>query len=184
MRAFVALEVPDQSVLDSLVAFQRQLAGSGADLKVVERENLHFTIKFLGEITEAQAKEADSRLRALSLSGGEVEIAGVGAFPSPGRPRVVWVGVAPRDEPLVGGIARAVIGAVTGLGEADDRTFTAHVTLARVRSAGNLKELSALIGSSATRSFGSVRVRALKLKSSTLTPRGPVYSDMGVYPLA
>jgi 2'-5' RNA ligase len=59
MRAFIALEIPDLRVLDSIVAFQRELSATGADLKTVERENLHFTVKFLGEITPDQAREVD-----------------------------------------------------------------------------------------------------------------------------
>ena len=183
MRAFVALEIPDNRVLDSLVSFQRDLAGTGADVKLVERENLHFTLKFLGEISELQAAEADRRLKSLSLSGGEVAVAGVGAFPNHRRPRVVWAGVRPKDEGTVAPIASSVVGALEGIGESDPRPFAAHVTLARVRSERNAGGLVALLESSSGKSFGGFRLASVRLKSSRLTPQGPVYSDLGVYQL-
>lgn len=181
MRAFVALEVPENQVLDSLKSMQRELARTGADLKAVERENLHFTIKFLGEINDAQAADADRRLKALTLRSTVAEIRGVGAFPSPSRPSVVWAGVARGHEEPVVAIASAVAGALEGIGKRDDRPFTAHLTLARVKSARNLPSLSAAIRSNAEKSFGSSNLSTLKLKSSQLTSRGPVYSDIGVY---
>lgn len=184
MRAFVALEVSDEKVLDALVALQSELAGSGADLKLVERPNLHFTMKFLGEISDAEAKDADSRLRSLRLKGGEVLVAGVGAFPSPHRPNVVWVGVADSDKPKVQIIAEAVIGALEGIGERDSRPFQAHLTLARVRSQRNAGALSSKLAAVSDRAIGRIRLSSFALKSSVLTPRGPTYSDIGVYDLA
>lgn len=166
-----------------MVTLQRELAATGADLKLVERQNLHFTLKFLGEISEAQAKDADGRLKALRLTGGEVSVAGVGAFPSPRRPNVVWVGVANEDAERVKAIAEAVIKALEGIGERDSRPFQAHLTLARVRSFRNGGELSSLIETNADRVFGKVRLSSFTLKSSLLTPKGPVYSDVGVYSL-
>lgn len=184
MRGFVALEIPDASVLDALVAFQQELAKTGSDLKVVERENLHFTVKFLGEISDSQAKEADARLKALSLSAADVEISGVGAFPSIGRPNVIWVGVPPAQEERVGQITGPVIRSLEGIGETDTRPFRAHATLARVKSGRNAVELTGLLKRSSDRSFGSVSLNQLKLKSSVLSSKGPTYSDIGVYSLS
>ncbi len=182
MRAFVALEVPEL-VLDSLVAFQNELPGTGADLKLVERQNLHFTVKFLGEISDDQAAEVRSRLRGLSLKGVDVEVRGAGAFPTPARPRVVWVGVAQNDERLVTPIAEGVLGSLQGIGERDDRPFQAHITLARVRSGRNLRQLAELLRANSETPFGVAKLSELKLKSSLLTPSGPVYNDIEVYRL-
>jgi 2'-5' RNA ligase len=179
----VALEFNEPSVLEGLVAMQKRLSETGADLKLVERQNLHFTVRFLGEISQGDASEADSRLKRLSLSAPVVELRGLGAFPNPGNPRVLWVGVAREHEALVAPIALAVRGALDGMGEKEDRSFTAHITLARSRSETR-GSLASLLKSEAGRSFGTAKLSTLKLKSSTLTPHGPVYSDVGVYPLA
>lgn len=183
MRAFVALEITGQ-VLDALIKFQKELADTGGDIKLVERENLHFTLKFLGEVSEAQAVEVRSRLGNLSLKGTSVEVRGAGAFPSLARPRVLWAGVARDQEALVAPIANEVIASLEGIGETDDRPFRAHVTLGRVRSARNSRQLADLLRRSSDRPFGVVALSELKLKSSVLTPRGPIYTDIGVYHLA
>lgn len=170
-------------MLGSLVSYQRELAATGADLKLVERGNLHFTLKFLGEISESQAKDADGRLRALRLTGGAASVYGVGAFPSVHRPNVVWVGVAPDDEARVKAIGEAVIKALEGVGERETRPYQAHLTLARVRSGRNKEELTSAIRAGSGRQFGAFRLATFKLKSSQLRPGGPVYADLGVYPL-
>jgi RNA 2',3'-cyclic 3'-phosphodiesterase len=182
LRAFVALEVPGQ-VLDALVDFQRSLSNTGADLKLVERENLHFTIKFLGYITDTQIEEAKSRLGKISIPGAEIEVRGTGAFPKAANPRVVWAGAAPKDEDTVSSIAREVARSLEGIGERDDRPFRAHITLARVRSPKNSRLLEELILNEADRPFGVAKLADLKLKSSVLTSSGPIYEDIGVYPL-
>jgi 2'-5' RNA ligase len=184
LRAFVALEFNEPSVLEGLVAMQRRLVETGGDLKLVERQNLHFTVRFLGEISESEASEAASRLKRLALSAPVVELKGLGAFPNQNRPRVLWVGVSHEQEGLVEPIALAVRTALDGIGEREDRPFAAHVTLARLRSEKRSGALTALLRSEAERSFGTARLSGLKLKSSTLTRQGPVYTDLGVYPLA
>ncbi len=183
MRAFVALDIANPDVLDSLISFQRELSMTGADLKLVERENLHYTLRFLGEISEAQALSADQRLRSLRLTGGTAAVVGVGAFPSPSRPSVIWVGVADEDRQKVGSIAEEVIAALAGMGERDDRPFQAHLTVARVRSPRNKEGLASALKTNAFRDFGVFRLDSIRLKSSQLTPRGPIYKDVGVYPL-
>ncbi|MBI3859432.1 MAG: RNA 2',3'-cyclic phosphodiesterase [Thaumarchaeota archaeon] len=183
MRAFVALEIPDRKVMESIVRFQDEVRATGADVKLVERQNLHFTIRFLGEVTPEQASEADRRLKELGMKGEEVEVKGTGAFPGSGRPSVLWVGVADPDEEKVLRIAARVNELLDGLGESDDRPFRAHLTLGRVRSQRGSGSLTELLAQNAGRSFGRVRLSELKLKSSQLTPSGPVYTDVGAYPL-
>lgn len=181
MRAFVAVDLADEEVLGRIQAFQRDLEASGADLKLVEKDNLHFTVKFLGEISQQQASEADGILRGLTLLGGDLEMKGAGAFPNPSRPSVVWVGVADEDAPTLKTLAETVIGALKSIGENDDRAFQAHLTIARVRSGRNREALVNAIGANSSRVFGKIKLEGIKLKSSVLTPRGPVYSDVGVY---
>lgn len=166
-----------------LTGFQQELTATGADLKLVERENLHFTVRFLGEITDAVAADAGSRLSKLSLKAVQVDVRGGGAFPSPNRPRVVWAGVSKGHQPTVAPLAKAVIDSLEGIGEREDRPFQAHITLARVRSSRNAHRLEALLRENSDRPFGTAYLTSLKLKSSVLTPQGPVYSDIGVYPL-
>src|SRR5712692_1367914 len=182
LRAFVALEISNPA-LDSLVGFEEELRATGADIKLVERQNLHFTVKFLSEISESQAVEVGSRLGNLRLKGVEVEVRGAGAFPNPSRARVVWAGVSRDHEALVAPVAQQVIDSLEGLGERDERPFRTHVTLGRVRSVRNFRQLEQFLRDNSDRPFGVVRLSHLKLKASVLSPGGPIYSDLGDYPL-
>ncbi len=183
MRTFVALEIPQESVLREMVSVQDELRKTEADLKIVGRENLHFTVKFLGEISAEKAREVDERLKALELERVTVTIRGMGAFPSLGHPNVVWAGVSPEDAGKVIPIAQRVIATLRDVGEQDNRPFQPHITLARVRSARNKQTLVSFIERNADHGFGVTELTHLKLKSSELTPRGPIYTDIGVYPL-
>ena len=182
LRAFVALEISNPA-LDSLVEFMEELRVTGADIKLVERQNLHFTVKFLGEISDSQAAEVGTRLGNLRLKGVDVEVRGAGAFPNPSRARVVWAGVSRDYEALVAPIAQQVIDSLKGIGERDERPFRAHVTLGRVRTGRNFNQLEQFLRDNSDRPFGVVRLSHLKLKSSVLSPGGPIYSDLGDYSL-
>ncbi len=183
MRAFLALEVPEESVIRNLMNAQEQLRETRADLAIVESQNLHFTVKFLGEISESQVPEIDARLSKLALRSADVNIRGVGAFPDPGRPRVIWAGIPQEQYRTVNPLAEAVIHSLRGIGEEDDRDYHPHITLARVRSGSNREALASFLLANATREFGTTHLGSLKLKSSTLTPRGPIYNDVREYRL-
>jgi len=170
-------------VRDNLMKVEEQLSRARADIKLVERENLHFTVKFLGEISESTVEEVDRRLRALSLRRMEVGVRGLGAFPDLRRPRVVWAGVAPQDVPSISSSGQQVIDALEGIGESDDRGFHPHITLGRVRSPRNLEALTSVIRECSVKEFGRSSISALKLKSSGLTPSGPIYRDVKEYSL-
>lgn len=166
-----------------MISVQDELVGTNADLKPVPHENLHFTVKFLGEISEADIAEVKRRLSTLDLSAEEVSLRGVGAFPNPRRPSVIWIGVAREDVQKITPLAERVIAVLDGLGEREERGFHAHITIARVRSGRSKEALFAFLEKHADHDFGHVKFETLKLKSSELTPRGPIYTDVGVFGL-
>ena len=108
MRAFIGIALPSV-VRETLSALQHELARSGADVKWVEPEHLHVTLKFLGEITEAQRQAVEGILRDIGareppfLLGME----GLGAFPTIEAPRVMWVGLSEGREAVIR-IAQAI----------------------------------------------------------------------------
>jgi RNA 2',3'-cyclic 3'-phosphodiesterase len=170
-------------VRDNLVRVEEELGETRADIRLVERENLHFTVKFLGEVSGEVVETVDQRLRPLELPRMEVGVRGLGAFPDARRPRVVWAGVAAEDLPGISGCGQRVIDALEGLGQADERKFHPHITLARVRSPRNHETLAAFLRDSKEREFGRTPITALKLKSSALSPHGPTYRDVKEYDL-
>jgi RNA 2',3'-cyclic 3'-phosphodiesterase len=167
----------------NLVRVEEELKRTRADLRLVDDENLHFTVKFLGEIPDTMVEEVDRRVRTLSLSRMEVVVRGLGAFPDDRRPRVVWAGVSLEDFESVSRSAQQVIDALQGVGESEDREYHPHITVARVRSPRNSEALAAVIRDYSARDFGRTAITSLKLKSSSLTPNGPTYRDVKEYVL-
>lgn len=180
-RAFLAFDVSEE-VVRSLAEAGEELRKTGADVGVVTKENLHFTVKFLGEIPETVVSEVDSRVGKLDLHAFEAEVKGIGVFPDPSRPRIVWAGVAAGAEEMIRSV-RSVTGALAGLGKEEERDFQPHLTIGRVRSPRNSDELASFVARNSEREFGKTRIVRLKLKSSLLTPRGPVYTDVREYSL-
>lgn len=184
MRAFLALTLPDD-IRRSLHALQRELAHSGADIKWVEPQNLHVTLKFLGDITEEQ-RRAVERLLGEAARGETAFTLGLdraGAFPSLSSPRVVWVGLGEGKERAVQ-IAERIEESCGSLGlPKEDRPFAAHVTLGRVRSQRRLPMLARALRECAWRAPAPWPVTALTLYQSVLGSSGPAYSVLAEVPL-
>jgi RNA 2',3'-cyclic 3'-phosphodiesterase len=160
-----------------------ELKRTRADLKVVGRDNLHFTVKFLGEVPDDTVKEVDRRLGPLALSSFDAQLRGVGAFPDLRRPRVVWAGLSSESEAAMNEAAGAFIGALEGVGKPEDHEFHPHVTIARVKSPLNGGALVSFLQLNGARDLGETRITSLKLKSSILSPSGPAYTDVREYGL-
>ena len=178
VRCFVAVEVDDPGVLDALGSFQAGLVGSGGDLKPVERENIHLTLKFLGDVDEGLLDEVKRVVRSLSFETFRMALAETGAFPNLRRPKVIWAGVSGGVDELVV-IFRELEARLVGLGfKREGRRFSPHITIARVRSGRNRDGLMGEVLRHRDTNFGGFKVGSVKLKRSVLTPRGPVYSTL------
>jgi 2'-5' RNA ligase len=183
LRAFLALEIPDQAIIERLILLEEELARTQSDVKIVGKENLHFTVKFFGEIGEVEVQEIDRRLSDLKMQGQNVTVMGLGSFPDIRRPSVVWVGVAKEDEKKLISLAELLIDSVKEIGRQEDHEYHPHITIARLKSGRNKDALLSFIQKNSNLEFGRVRLNKLKLKSSVLTPRGPIYSDVHEYDL-
>ena len=184
MRAFIAVDVPDEA-RQSLAVLQRELAASGADVKWVAPEQLHLTLKFLGEITEEQRGAMEAALARIGQQEAafEMRLAGTGAFPSVTAPRVVWVDVVEGQEPLARIAARLnEEGARRGI-EAEGRPFAAHLTLGRVRSPKQRTALVERLRASLWQPPAPWRVESLTFYQSVLSAAGPTYTVLADVPL-
>jgi 2'-5' RNA ligase len=177
IRSFIAVDV-EKELLEDFRRLQGQIASSGADLRLVRLENLHLTLRFLGEIPRPKIEAVISGLEKLEFKPFTARFEGVGSFPSLNRPRVVWVGVSQGAEELkelAGKVERIV--AEAGIPR-DPKGFTPHLTLARVKSRRNLSSLSKVLQELSKAEVGVMKVSAVRLKRSLLTPKGPVYSNL------
>jgi 2'-5' RNA ligase len=175
-RAFLAVETDEGFRSGELLS---ELERSGADLKLVEPRNLHITLKFLGDTDEDKIALIGRAMEG-SVRGAapfEVRFRGLGAFPSARSIRVVWVGLQ-GAEPL-GRISRSLDEELSGLGfEREQRGFSPHMTLGRVRTPRSWGSLPAILDKYADEDFGVLRVEKISLKKSVLGPKGPTYSTV------
>jgi 2'-5' RNA ligase len=174
MRTFVAVEIGDNKILNSIREVQSKIRISA---RAVDAQNMHFTLLFLGEITEEMAGRVSDQLKTITFSPFDISFEGVGAFPKPKFPRVVWVGVKGGADELVN-LAKVVEEKLGPLGFKADKPFKPHVTIFRVRDRGG--DITDQISKYADTKFGAVRVSEIKFKKSVLTPQGPIYSDLEV----
>lgn len=175
MRAFISVDIEDPIILRKIMDVQERLDRTGADLKLVESSNLHFTLSFLGEIDTSQKDAICMRLQSLVAPPIQVRLRGVGAFPGPGKPRVIWLGVESGAENLrkYAEIARKIT-RDSGVG-IEQEEFTPHLTIARVRSLFNKEKLTLELMNLSNLDIGDTLTSRIRLKRSTLTPKGPQY---------
>ncbi|MHA2105068.1 MAG: RNA 2',3'-cyclic phosphodiesterase [Candidatus Hodarchaeales archaeon] len=169
MRLFIGIEIPDQ-LKSKIVKIQKRFRDF--DIKFVEKDNLHFCLKFLGEVPD---QEVDNIKQIMSETSKKFEkfsikIKGMGVFPSKTYIRVIWLGVEN------GKMLEAIASELNNSLKTKDR-FTAHLTLGRVRSGRNREELVKLI-ESLDSEIGEMEVDKICLIQSVLSGRGPIYKEI------
>ncbi|MGQ9468779.1 MAG: RNA 2',3'-cyclic phosphodiesterase [Nitrososphaerales archaeon] len=182
MRAFLALDVKDKKTIKLIEDVQKKLIETGADLKPVEPNNLHLTLKFFGEINDALAMKIKNSLENVKFKPLHVIYKGMGVFPSPKRISVIWVGVDKNCVDDLFNITNKVEERLRGITPIDERGFQPHLTISRVKSGRNKDKLLAFIKEHENQDFGEEIITSMKLKKSDLTPRGPIYSDVYIFP--
>ena len=175
MRTFVAVEINNDEVLESIKKIQSDL-----DLraKPVALENIHFTLLFLGEISEQISFKVQEALSSIKFVEFDVEFQGIGAFPKVSQPRVIWVGTDEKGWEQLCNLASQVESALSPLGFQRDKPFRSHVTIFRIKN--KVRNISDKLTKFSSEKFGIQRVSEIKFKQSVLTPEGPNYSDLQV----
>jgi len=180
MRAFVALDFPEE--------YQAGFAGVQMELQArlrskiswVAPENIHLTLRFLGEIEDRQV-EAVARCMRQAVGGVAPQVLrpqGLGAFPSVRRPKVLWLGVEGTLEG-VREVFQRLEDALLKMGFAPEkRKFMPHITLGRVRRAEAGDDFARVLQEVKVPEFAPVRVEEIKLYQSRLTPQGAVYTEL------
>ncbi len=175
MRTFVAVEINNDEVLESIKKIQSDL-----DLraKPVALENIHFTLLVLGEISEQISFKVQEALGSIKFAEFDVEFQGIGAFPKVSQPRVIWVGTDEKGGEQLCNLASQVESVLSPLGFQSDKPFRSHVTIFRIKN--KVRNISDKLANFNSEKFGIQRVSEIKFKQSVLTPEGPNYSDLQV----
>ena len=166
MRLFVAIEVePNEKIRKTL------LETKNLGLRSVAEENLHINLKFLGEIEEGKIDEIKKALDSAQGFGNfEIELKGIGAFPNSNFIRVVWIGV---TSDKLRALAKLIDGELSKVGFNKEKSYTPHVTLARVTK--RVEGVKTLL---CEEYFGKQVVKEVHLIKSELSPKGPKYEKI------
>ena len=185
LRLFVAVNFPD-NIKKNLGSIIRELRRLPSDAKWVEEENLHLTVRFLGNVAEDRVPAIVNAL-SRSVAGivpFRLEPDGVGVFPSVKRPRVLWAGLS-GETAVLARLHRQVSGELGRLGfKPENRKFLPHFTLARVRSplrfSDVMEKAEKLVQQHGK--FGPAKIASIELMLSELSPKGPKYSVLARIP--
>lgn len=188
IRCFIAIEIEDNTTLMNILKLKKEITSLDLDMKLVEDENIHLTIRFLGEISQESLKSIKHILLDVGniFNKFEIEVKGIGAFPSISKPRVLWIGISKSSEYLYN-ISRFIENEImkkrlTDVHK-DEHSFHPHITLARIKSYKNIHMLHELYNYYNNYVFGVSPVTKIKLKQSILRPQGPIYNDIFIVDL-
>lgn len=174
MRCFVAVDL-DPQLRQGVEKLQAELRN--LDTKLIEPWNLHFTLKFLGEVDEVAVNSVNALLKDTArLNPITVKLEGVGVFPNEKFVRVIWIGASQLDD-----LQKEINETLSPLFQKENPS--PHLTIARVRSQKHLPKIIDFIKVHKNEEIGTMHINELKLKKSTLTPEGPVYEDISVFKL-
>ena len=184
MRAFLGIPLPEEARA-ALEQLERTLARAEADVKWVQSSHLHVTLKFLGEISDAQRQAIEALVARVTAKEPPFALRfdAVGAFPSLEAPRVIWVGLGEGNE-AVSRIAEAIEreGAAIPLRK-EEHPFSPHITLGRVRSPRGRQTLVTALRDARWDPPPPWRVSSVTLYESLLRPDGPHYAVLAELPL-
>jgi 2'-5' RNA ligase len=170
MRLFIAVHVPEE-LRKKMAAIAKELDREG--IRPVKEDNLHITLRFIGEVPDEKASEIEQALRQVKFGNFECTLRGSGVFPNESYVRVVWAGIESggKLEELSGKVNQALAGFP------GDEKFSAHLTLARVKKKTEVRDFLERHGGD----FGSFTVDSFELIQSVLGPDGPKYTTVAVF---
>jgi len=179
IRSFLAIELP-KTLLKKIEEIQGDLKLSRADVKWVNPENIHLTLKFFGNIDESRidpiVKSIEGPIR--TTSPFFVKARGIGAFPHLKNPRVIWMGLVGGEECLAD-FQKQLNERLEGIGfEPEERSYHPHLTLGRVKSPKGRDELIGRMEKFREEEFGDFQVERVILFRSDLRPSGPIYTPL------
>lgn len=177
MRLFVALPLPSLAI-EHLSAVQKALnQRAPCDVRWTAKEQLHLTLKFLGEVEDGRLPEMEEALDTVATSCAEItdSLQSLGCFPEHGRVRIAWAALAD-ESGRIKSCAQQCIELFEILGfEREEREFHPHITIGRIKEDSSNGKLRALV---TTQQFEPLKILfdSLELVSSVLTKSGPAYS--------
>jgi 2'-5' RNA ligase len=183
VRCFIAIDI-SPIIRDSIGHIMEIFRKTGADVKWVRPENIHVTLKFLGTTDESQVTTIVEALtkKILRYSTFYIKISNVGCFPDMKRPRVIWVGIEKSE--MLRSLHMDIEQEMVQFGYPEEkRTFSAHITIGRVRSQRRMRDVINQLEELRSQSFGDMEINRVNLMKSELKPAGAQYYTLAEIPL-
>jgi 2'-5' RNA ligase len=184
-RTFIGIDI-SEAIRTRAGLLQTELSKSGAAVKWVEPESMHVTLLFLGEVDDRELHAVCKVVKAVATSEPPftMRVSGVGAFPTPRRPKVIWAGITDGAEPLQR-LNAALEERMLDLGcyRKEERGYTPHLTLGRVKGEADGQALASELPKRLAWDGGRVTVDEILVYSSEMDRDGPVYTVLGRGPL-
>jgi len=183
MRSFIAIDIPAaiKSSIDDVI---RTVSGDARGIRWVSTENIHLTLKFLGDVSDDLVPDIENRLKLIGkrYQPFSIGIRGAGAFPNFKNPNVLWLGVEVSDQ--LGALFRDIDATLSEIGfEKDSRRFSPHLTIARVKDRHNIGPVLKELSTYKDTFFGTIEIREILLMKSVLKPSGAEYSKAAIIKL-
>ncbi|MCK5287205.1 MAG: RNA 2',3'-cyclic phosphodiesterase [Thermodesulfovibrionia bacterium] len=178
MRCFIAIEI-SEVIKSELLEIEEELKKHGADVRWLKPDNIHLTLKFLGNIKEEIAGKISGIIEAICshYDSFDLTVKGLGIFPNRKSPRVLWVGIEGNN--ILSTLQKEVDEGMSSIGLENEKSeFTAHLTLGRIRSSRGKEALLDAINQRKNDNFGSITVKSLSLIKSDLSPTGATYTKI------
>ncbi len=173
-RGFIAIDI---SASPLILDFIDNLKKIDAKLKIVEKDNIHLTIKFLGDTDEEDIDKIESIMKeaVYNIKPFTLSIKGTGVFPNRNYINVIWIGAERND--ILERIARRINNSLNKY-KKDKKPFSPHITIARVKWIKNKEQLLSILDDYRDTDFGEYVIENINLKKSSLTPKGPIYTTV------
>jgi len=175
-RGFIAIKINTTS---SILEFEKEIKKTGADVKLVEPQNIHITLKFLGDIEETFIDEIEQIIKDAikEIKPFTMKLNGTGVFPNNNYVKVIWIGI--KEAQIIETIVKTIDENLSKLGfKKEKRSFSPHLTIGRVKTAKNKQRLLETIEKYANIEFSIQDVKSIKLMKSDLTSAGPIYTTL------
>lgn len=182
IRSFLAIEL-DESLVPPILDVQDDFKKTDTKIKYVPAENMHFTLKFFGNIDEDMVDDISGAVEKIikNYSSFELKIENCGCFPNQKVIKVLWLGI-DKDSKITD-LQKELDKEFKKLGFKKERNYISHLTIGRVKSPKNKNEIRDVIEKNKNIKIGSMTVNRVCLKKSTLTPQGPIYENIRVFDL-
>ena len=184
IRAFIAFDLPEQ-VVSAISNIQADVKSDKFNIKCVRPENIHLTLKFLGNINPAAVEQIGAVMREAvkPFSPFNLQAKGLGVFPGLKRPRVIWIGVGGQIDLLIG-LQKKLDEDLSASGfPREKRPFKGHLTLGRLKGKIDSDQIAAVVKKYSDFESENFTAEAIILYSSDLQPSGAVYTQLVTIPL-